>query len=191
MFSPKRCLTNTPRRRRQAISKLSSLYPAHLALLLWSSAVFLLSRSSDTPFSAVWCMSNIWLTYEYCFALNVNVKYALYFRTQWMCWQRRSQFEHDHRRRADRAPQNRDWFHARQAAGSRAQIVREAWIGSNRWQDSRASGVLVQVGGKPLDATKPWDRQALPSHPVRNCNWKYTPYQCPNYFDIFRQKWYE
>ena len=67
---------------------------------------------------------------------------------------RRSKFEHNHRRRVDRAPQNHGLLHARQATGSLAQIVGEAWTGPNRWRDGRESGVLVQAGGKPLDGTK-------------------------------------
>ena len=46
--------------------------------------------------------------------------------------QRRSQFDHDHRRRADRAQQIAAKLHARQAAGSLVHIVGEAWTGPNR-----------------------------------------------------------
>jgi len=35
----------------------------------------------------------------------MNIKRSTIFWTQWMSWYRRSQFEHAHRRRFDRAPQ--------------------------------------------------------------------------------------
>ena len=66
--------------------------------------------------------------------------------------QRRSQFEHDHRRRAD------------QATGSLAHIMGEAWTGPNRRPNGRENAVRVQARGKPLDGTKPCAREALTIH---------------------------
>ena len=49
----------------------------------------------------VWNVGAIKVVFPWTWRLNR----LLYLRTQWMRSQRRSQFEHDHRRRADRAPQ--------------------------------------------------------------------------------------
>ena len=103
------CFRLTPRHHRQADGQLSPLYPPLAKFqLVWrrlcaaSSAVFLLPRWSETPVSAA---SSSLKCRKY-FAVNKNNKSSIIFAgTVWTRSQRRSQFEHDHRRTADRAPQ--------------------------------------------------------------------------------------
>ena len=76
---------------------------ALLASLVWSSAVFLAGQKHPS------------LLFRLCLTFVGDIKVVLpstwrlnrplYLRTEWIRWQRRSQLENDHRRRADRAPQ--------------------------------------------------------------------------------------
>ena len=97
--------------------------------------------------------------------------------------QQRSQFEHNHRRRADRAAQI-------MAINSFTRDGRRA-----HWQTSwgklgpdRNGAEMVarapcacRPEGKPLDETKPCARDALTIRSVGKCSWCFViVYQCPN-----------
>ena len=98
-----------PRLQRQADGQLSPLYPPSPSFSSFGAdrvEICCLPRWSETPVSAVSSMSDIHRRYKARFALNMwRLNRPLYLRTQWMRWQRRSQFEHDHRPKIDRAPQ--------------------------------------------------------------------------------------
>ena len=109
----------TPRRHRQAESQPASLCPSSPSFSSFGAACVKLcclpppSLVRNTRLCClvyVWNVGDIMVVLAWAWSLNR----VLYLRTQWMRSQRRSQFEHDHRRRADRAPQitasvTRDW----------------------------------------------------------------------------------
>ena len=104
-------------------------------------------------------------TYNGHFSLNMKIKSAILFGDR----QRRSQFEHDHRRRADRAPQIR-LVSRKTGDGLTGRIEEEAWTGPNRRRNGRESGVRIQAGGGGLGRDNAVRRQALTAHSVRKCN---------------------
>ena len=79
---------------------------AGVTLLMWallSSSFFAGQKHPSLPSSLVWNVDKINVVLPWTSILNR----PLYVRKQWIRWQRRWKFEHDHRRRADRAPQTR------------------------------------------------------------------------------------
>ena len=104
------CLHITPRCRRQADGQLSPLCsPSSSFSSLWCRLreTLLSSSSLDGQKHAsllsrlVWNVGNI----KFVLPWTCIVYRTSYLRTEWMRWQWPSQFEHDHRRTADRAPQ--------------------------------------------------------------------------------------
>ena len=102
-------LRSNPRRHRQVVDQLSPTYPLAQLQLVWRRLCEALRSSSSLAGQKhpsllsrlVWTVGNIYFVFQWTWRLNG----LLYLRTPWMPWQRRSQFEHDHRRRADREPQ--------------------------------------------------------------------------------------
>ena len=113
------------------------------ALLSFST---LAGQKHQSLLSRLWHVGDIKVVLPWTWRLNR----LLYLWTQWMRWQRRSQFEHDHRRRADRAPEIEASFtQDRRRAHWHIHIVGDAWTGPNRRQNGRESGARILAGGSP------------------------------------------
>ena len=129
----------TPRCHRQDDGQLSPIYPPSPNFSLFGAACVKLCRLippslvRNARLCCLVCLKR--RGYEDRFALNMKTKSSIIFYSsrQWMRSQRRSQFEHDHRRRADRAPQiTASHTRDRRRAHWHICIEREAWTGPNR-----------------------------------------------------------
>ena len=100
----------TPWRHRQADGQLSPLYLPSPNLGSFGAACMklcCLPPSSLVRNTRLCCLIYVWNVRDIKIVLpwTWRLNHLLYLRTQWMRLQRRSQLEHDHHRRADRARQ--------------------------------------------------------------------------------------
>ena len=128
-------------------------------------------------------MSDICLRYRGRFALNMEIKSA----TTCADRQRYSQFEHDHRRRADRAPQITASF-----TRDRRRVHWHIWWGK-LGSDRIGGEMVVRAACASRPKGSPWtgqSRELVKPHPLslsENVIDVIKSYQCPNTHQIFGQ----